>query len=100
MCNRGRNNASVQAAQVTRYSKVLISRLKKLESENESKTACISLLEEDLKEKDARLEKMQQDAKEVAAKHRQKYLQLEASLELKVPQATLVDCDRQLTAHR
>jgi hypothetical protein len=64
--------------------------LKKLESENESKTACISLLEEDQKEKETQLAKMKQDACDVAAKHRQQCLQLEASLELKVGNNILI----------
>lgn len=82
-------NLDSKAVHALRSSRLLLYRLKKLESENESKTACISLLEEDQKIKDAQLEKMQREAKEIAAKHRQRYLQLEASLEQKVPRATI-----------
>lgn len=67
-----------------RYSCIQQYRLKKLESENESKTACISLLEEEQKSKNAQLEQMAQDAKDAASRNRQKFLKLEASLELKV----------------
>jgi hypothetical protein len=73
--------------------------LKKLESENESKTACISLLEEEQKEKDAQLAQMKQDAEDVAAKHRQQCLQLEASVELKVGPTLLMGDSCKCTAN-
>jgi hypothetical protein len=59
-------------------------RLAKLESENESKTACISILEDEVKEREAQIEQIKQEAKEADARQKQRYLQLEISLEMRV----------------